>query len=520
MNHVRTMEFTPVVDAITNSHLIEEDVQFKQLQQNFVAQFENLFPDRMAEKTVVIIPSLTLDPEILDKISGVVHYEERLLCLLMLLRMPRTNIIYVSSMPIDPVIVDYYLHLLPGITGYHARQRMKLLSCFDSSCKSLTQKILDRPRLIQRIKREIPRDSIAHLACFNVTGLEKSLAVKLQAPVYGCDPDLLYLSSKSTGRKLFRSCGIPVPEGFEDLHSEADVVEALVKLKKTNSRLRRAVVKINEGFSGEGNAIFSYQGAPTTPSLLNKWISRELSLRLQIVASNLSFDYFMSKMNSMGGIVEEFIEGVVKQSPSVQCRINPLGRVEVLSTHDQLLGGESNQVYLGATFPARQEYAREIAIMGKMVSEELKSYGVIGRFGVDFISVRDNDGWKHYAIEINLRKGGTTHPYLMLQFLTDGNYNAEEGVYTTANGQRRFYVCSDNVQCEHYKGLTPHDLIEIAICNGLMYDGSSQEGVMFHLISTLSEFGKLGLVCIGATPERAEEFYKRTIDVLDRETLF
>ena len=94
----------------------DEIFAFKQLQQNFPAQYKSVFPDRMAPKTVVIIPSLTLDQEILAKVDGIIHYEERLLCLLMLLRMPNTHVIYVTSMPIHNIIMDYYLHLLPGIT--------------------------------------------------------------------------------------------------------------------------------------------------------------------------------------------------------------------------------------------------------------------------------------------------------------------------------------------------------------------------------------------------------------------
>ena len=147
----------------------DETQQFKKLQDSFPRQFENIFPDKLAPRTVVIIPSLTMDSEILSKISGIVHYEERLLCMLMLLRMPRTHVVYVTSTPIDPVIIDYYLHLLPGITGYHAQRRLTLLSCHDSSSKPLTKKILDRPRLIERIKQCIPTDHNAHMACFNVT---------------------------------------------------------------------------------------------------------------------------------------------------------------------------------------------------------------------------------------------------------------------------------------------------------------------------------------------------------------
>ncbi|HNF01348.1 MAG TPA: hypothetical protein PLH62_03095, partial [Ferruginibacter sp.] len=78
----------------------EEMDRFAQLQIGFADQFELFFPDNLAHKTIVVIPSLTLDEEVLAKVSGALHYEERLLCLLMLLRMPRAHVIYLSSMPI------------------------------------------------------------------------------------------------------------------------------------------------------------------------------------------------------------------------------------------------------------------------------------------------------------------------------------------------------------------------------------------------------------------------------------
>ena len=496
---------------------VAEIQQFKKLQERFPLQFENVFPDKLAPRTVVIIPSLSMDEEILAKISGINHYEERMLCMLMLLRMPRTNVIYVTSQPIDPVIVDYYLHMLPGITGYHALRRLTLLNCHDSSSRPLTQKILERPRLIKRIREFIPSDHDVHMSCFNVTPLERSLAVKLQIPIYGCDPDLYELGSKSNGRKIFRECGLTVPPGYEDLHTRTDIIEALFKLKVENPGLRKAVVKINDGFSGDGNAIFSY--GPTMPHhQLREWIDAYFDLKLKMVAPDLAFDVFMKKFAAMGGITEEFLEGDVKESPSVQCRITPVGNCEIISTHDQELGGESGQVYIGAHFPAHPDYAVELGRMGRRVAEAMRDKGVIGRFAVDFISVKNDEGWEHYPIEINLRKGGTTHPFLMLQFLTDGEYAADEGLYYTSKGHLiRYYFCSDNLRSENYKGLSPHDLIDIAMIHDLHYDGTSQEGIMFHLIGALSQYGKLGVVCIASTPERAREFYDRIIEVLEKE---
>lgn len=496
---------------------VAETILFKKIQQRFPQQFEHIFPDKLAPRTVIILPSLTMDPEILSKITGVNHYEERLLCMLMLLRMPRTNVIYLTSETIDPVIIDYYLHMLPGITGYHAQRRLTLLSCHDSSSKPLIQKILERPRLIQRIKEFIPPDHEAHMSCFIVTPQERSLAVQLQIPIYGCDPDLYDLGSKSNGRKIFRECGLSVPPGIEDLHTEADIINGLVKLKEQNPALRKGVVKVNDGFSGDGNAIFSYKGADQTTNLKN-WIKENLQQQLKLVATDLSYEMFLQKYKSMGGIVEEFLEGDIKESPSVQCRITPTGKVEIISTHDQELGGESGQVYIGAQFPASIEYAVELGVMGRKVATALKEKGVLGRFAVDFISVKENEQWKHYPIEINLRKGGTTHPFLMLQFLTDGIYNEEEGKYYTSKGHLiRYYFCSDNLKSEQYAGLSPHDLIDIAMVNDLHYDGTSQEGVMFHLIGALSQYGKLGVVCIGSTPERAREFYAKIVMVLEKE---
>ncbi len=496
--------------------LAEEQEIFHALQHQLISQFQQIFPDKLAARTVVVIPSLSLDQEILTKVKGHFFYEERMLCLLMLLRMPRTQIIYVTSLPVDPAIIDYYLHLLPGITGYHARQRLTLLSCFDASAKSLTKKILDRPRLMQRIKNSIAKDSPAHITCFNVTELERLLSVKLNIPLYGCDPDLNFLGTKSGSRKIFKTCGIDLPDVFEDVKNKQQVIDCLTALKQRHPGLQKAVIKMNDGFSGEGNAVFKYTDA-TVDETLQQWITDHLYTNLTIVAENVTADLFFKKFELMEGIVEVFIEGNIKTSPSVQCRINPLGKIDILSTHDQLLGGEDGQVFLGATFPANIEYAPALGTMGYAIAKELKQHGVLGRFGIDFMSVKEHHKWKHYAIEINLRKGGTTHPYLMLQFLTEGDYDAASGNYYMQDGKKRYYFATDNLQDACFKGLTPHDLIDIAMYNGLHFSNATQEGVMFHLITTLSQYGKLGLVAIGSTAERAKAYYDKVIEVLMRE---
>jgi hypothetical protein len=105
----------------------------------------------------------------------------------------------------------------------------------------------------------------------------------------------------------------------------------------------------------------------------------------------------------------------------------------------------------------------------------------------------------------------------MLQFLTDGQYDADSGKFFTATGQERFYFSTDNLVSENCKGLIPADLIDIAMTHDLLYDGTRQEGVMFHMISALSQYGKLGVVCIGKSPEAARKFYSKTVEILESE---
>ena len=492
-----------------------ESRHFKRLQSQLAEQFQKVFSDDMAPRTVLIVPSLSLDREGLNKIHGVVHYEERMLCLLLLLRLPRTRVVYVTSQPIPEAIVDYYLHLLPGIPRDHARRRLTMLSCYDSGLDPLAGKILARPRLVERLRDCLGDPATSHMSCFNVTPLERSLAVRLGIPVYGCDPELSPLGSKTGSRKIFREAGLPLADGFEDLGDAGDVAEALEALKRRNPALRRAVVKLNEGFSGEGNAIFDFERPDGSHS---KQAIRERLNHLTFAAPGMSWEEFETKIDEMGGVVEAFIEGEEKRSPSVQYRVDPLGRLETISSHDQVTGGEAGQVFLGCRFPADPSYLADIQEAGWRAADVLRNEGVLGRFGIDFISVRDGRRWMHYAVEINLRKGGTTHPFQMLQFLTDGRYDPEIGIYRARGGRPCFYRASDNIEAVEYRGLTPEDLVDIAVENGLHFHHADQTGVVFHLIGALSEHGKLGMVCVAGSDAEAAELYDRTVEVLDRES--
>ena len=74
-----------------------ERERFNLLQNHFARSFSKIFDDPKAPRAVLTIPSLSLDQQVMARITGVHHYEERMLCLLLLLRMPRTRMIYVPA---------------------------------------------------------------------------------------------------------------------------------------------------------------------------------------------------------------------------------------------------------------------------------------------------------------------------------------------------------------------------------------------------------------------------------------
>jgi hypothetical protein len=85
-------------------------------------------------------------------------------------------------------------------------------------------------------------------------------------------------------------------------------------------------------------------------------------------------------------------------------------------------------------------------------------------------------------------------------------------------GQAKFYNATDNLKSPAYRGLLPEDLFEIIARHGLGYRSSTGTGALFHMIGALSQYGKLGMTCIGNSPEEAQQLFEHTARTLDKET--
>jgi len=495
---------------------MDSQAEFDQLQKKLVPLWKSIERFNQDPQTIVVVPSMSIDA--INSGAVMQAYEERFLFLLLLLRQPRARLVYVTSQTILPSIIDYYLSLLPGVIPSHARQRLFLISPLDLSVRALSDKLLERPRLMKRIRSLIMDPDRAHLVPFNTTNREKELAVQLGIPMYGADPKLFPLGTKSGCRTIFMEENVPHPLGVENLGGKEELIEAIVQMRARKPSIKQVLVKLNEGVSGEGNAVIDLTGLPAPGDSKEKGMLEERLRAMQFELARITYDSYMEKLQERKGVVEERILGKEIRSPSVQLRVTPLGAVELLSTHDQLLGGPTGQSYLGCVFPADPGYAALITREAAKIGRRLAKEGVIGRFALDFVVVRSNGIWEPYAIEINLRKGGTTHPFLTLQFLTDGTYNPDTGIFTAPNGQQKFFVASDHVESPSYRTLTPDDLFDIVVRHDLHFDQTRQTGVVFHMMSALGELGRTGLTAVGNSHEDAKAMYERAVTVLDQET--
>ena len=462
------------------------------------------------DESVVVVPSVSQESGSLAQ-----AYEERFLFLLVLLRQPRLRMVYVTSMPIAPEIVEYYLALLTGVIPSHARSRLSLVAVHDSSPRTLSEKLLERPRLLTRIAELVPNRSRSHLVPYNTTELERDVALSLGIPMYGADPRLADLGSKSGCRRLFAEVGVPHPLGVEDLHGVDELVDAVVGMRAERPAMASVIVKTNEGVSGAGNAVVRLAGLPAAGAPDERDRVRAQVLAMELESPTTPLEVYLARFAEGGGIVEERVTGTEIRSPSVQLRVLPGGQVELLSTHDQLLGGASGQSYLGCRFPAAPEYAASITRHARTIGNRLAENGALGRFAVDFVVVRGASGeWTPYAIELNLRKGGTTHPFLTLQFLTDGRYDADTALFLTPEGHEKHLVATDHLEADELRGLAPQDLFDIVARHRLHYDPSRQVGVVFHMISCLTEHGRVGLTAVGGTPAEADRRYREATRIL------
>lgn len=455
-----------------------------------------------------MLPSFSIGESLLSHYSSrLFALEHRFLVCVFLLRIEAARVVFVCSREPDPEVVDLYLSLLPDSARADARGRLNIVVVDDSGPRAVAQKLLDRPDLLEEIGSWIG-DEPAYIEPWNVAEPEQELAVRLGLPLFGTPPELWPIGFKSAGRALFAEADVAMPAGIENLATVTDAVDAIDRLRVAQPDMRAVILKHDDSGAGDGNAVIRVGDLESSGSELAKH-------RLRSRINSLE-PWYVNELR-LGFVAEERIVGDRFTSPSAQVEIRPDGAVTVLSTHEQVLGGPDEQVYMGCRFPADPAYAAEIGGRAEAVAKVLAERGALGRAGVDFVAASTDGGlWSTYAIEVNLRKSGTTHPYSVLRHLAPGRYDTMTGVYTDDLGQVKCYVASDNLVDESWTGLAVRDVIQALKQSGLIFDPSRRTGVVPHMLGCLGIDGRFGVAAIGNDREQADEFFESTSEAIHR----
>jgi hypothetical protein len=457
-------------------------------------------PGSVEEHVLVLLPSYSVGESLLshyaDRIPALEH--RYLLAMFALLEVRACRMVFVSSAAPDPDVVDHYLGLVPEARRRSVRDRWTVLTVPDPSARSVAAKLLDRPDLLDELRGQVAGRP-AFIEPWNVTADEVEVAHRLGGVINGTPPHLRHLGHKSEGRRVFARAGVAVPVGCEDVRTVDDVLTAIETIRAARPGLTGVVLKHDDSGAGDGNVVVDLSGdAP---------LGRE-ELRARIGALP---PWYLTDLRS-GGVVEELVTGVRFASPSVQIDLDPERGVRVLATHEQILGGAGGQVYTGCRLPADGAYAAEIAAHARAVGLELAREGCVGRAGVDFAAAQDRAGrWSVAALEINLRKGGTTHPYAALRNLVPGRYEPDRAAWVARDGTERVYLCTDNVVDDAWVGVPPLAVIDAITRAGARFDHDSGIGVVPHMLSSLAIDGRFGLTAIGRDRTHATELYERTV---------
>jgi PGM1 C-terminal domain len=463
-------------------------------------------PPGGTEHVRVVLPSYNLGA------SALRHYAYRLPALehrflveiLQLARVEAGTLVFVFCQAPGAEVIDYYLSLLPPETAARVRPRIYTVVVPDDSGRPVAAKLLDRPDLLDHIC-DIIGGRPAFIEPWNVTGDEVAVAVRLQAPVNGTVPELWPLGFKSSGRRLLAAAGIPTPSGTEGVRTAEDLRLAIACLRQAHPGLAAAVVKLDNSVSGDGNQVIALQDSTGSPASPRMVAERVASMP----------DWYLAEL-ALGGVVEAQVAGEDWSSPSVQIEITPEGQAMVVATHEQILGGDNGQVYQGCHFPARREYARRLTKYGQRAGRLLAGHQVRGMVSIDFVAARDRgQPWRLCALEVNLRRGGTTAPIVVLSSLLPGRYDAH-GRWRLSDGSARYYCATDHLGDPRWTGLLPGQVIDGVRCAGLEFDRRTGTGVVLHMLSGIAIDGRFGMTAVGGSTHEADQMFAAVRPVVNR----
>ena len=502
---------------------------------------------------VLTVPSLNLPKAEVDGILGIEYYEHRALWNILKARDPNVHVLFVTSTKVPSEAIDHLLEGIPRAEAEAMRRRIHIYSLNDLSPEYLSEKVRNNPEAIHEIHRlgkkllgEPITSSNTSLSGFITDSSLGRLAANLGVPVTGMNPLLNYLNSKSGNRELAAEAHIPYPIGFNHNMTTMEIVNAIDALYLEAGGKGSAFVKTNFGTSGQGiihvpfaelGIDFVEPGKIHTPTAGFNSPAQTLTLKSKNrrrKERQRRIRQFLENTQDEGGSWKDIYGRILKdgavtengvvhdRSPSVQLDIGADGKIELLSTHMQILAGRT---YKGSNQPAYVDPQVTALLTGYAMAyaNTLARYQVVGRVALDFFEVRTADGKVDFVFgEANIREGGTTHPRETVALLMNAEFDPALGVLVSrTTGTPVFYSMTDNfVDIEAFKGVDLTALwghfTRMPEYRQLRFNSAQGTGVKFHMMSALSPIGKTGLTAFGRNPSEAQMLLDKAESLLTK----
>ncbi|MYW01771.1 hypothetical protein [Streptomyces sp. SID3343] len=435
---------------------------------------------------------------------------------------PNLALLMLQAPPVPASVERYLLTLRPAEGRDSVADRLlrhALIGLPDTSDRHLSEKLLERPELLDRVRALTSRarargQVVEPLSCYQASTRMDEVAERIGLDCGETPSATLTWGSKAGSRKVFRTTGLAhAPGSYEPVHDMAALARQATELVRVHGT-KRWLVKINDGYgSGHGLAVF-------TPTDARHHAVLTALRQLEPLTKDISRDRFLEGIAANGAIIEQYLPTPPrgeKRSPSTLIHLHHSAGggfdLQFLGTHEQVLGPDLQ--YLGCRFPASPDYRDTLVDMSLTAGKELGSVGVRGHVGIDFIARKAGDGrWDVDAVELNLRQTGTTHPHRTVRALLPGTW-PEDGLLTH-KGSVVHYTGTDGLISPAYRGLTPTSLIEeLHHRPDLAFDATSGRGVVPHFWTALQPYGKIGATFIGTSQEECRVLQQGFTELLD-----
>lgn len=459
--------------------------------------------------TLVYVPSIALGPLTRRHLVGLDYFQERNYYLAAGVSEPDTRIIFVLSRAMQDELLNAHLDLLRRTLALSqaALARIHVLKVEQPPDRSLSAALLADKASLERL-RTLLGGRRAGFDFWTVGEDEIALAGAFNLPYIGMPPYRAGADSKAAAKRMFRQAGVQTPPDFGVFHDLSSLWQACADGKF--SAARTVLLKLNSEEGGNGIARLP----------LGADLSSVQAMRSAITIDKpyIQLAQFEEQMALQGALVETFLDDNVVASPSVKMLIDEDGEVSCLATHDQIL---SNSMYLGCRFPADEAYRSLVSSAGCRIGSQCAQDGWRGIVSVDFLltgSRANSSGpieQNLWAIEINARKGATTHPYFWTRTLTGATYDADRGILQ-ANGRETVYRSAEYVATPGLAQLSGSQILDLIRRADLEYDPATRKGVLVHMLSCAQLHRKIGVTAIANTHDEADTYIRRVELALSR----